>query len=162
LLQLDPIGVAFDLPEQQLAAVRAAGMSAAVRIAGEGAPREGKLSFIDSSVKSDSGTIALKASFANADGALWPGAYTRIAVQAGPERHVALLPPAAVLDGAKGRFVMVVGADSRITMQPVTLLRVEHQAALVRGLADGARVVTEGAQEARPGETVRVVRGTMP
>jgi RND family efflux transporter MFP subunit len=154
IVQLDPIGVEFELPEQYLGAVRATGAGVALRDAG-GAERQGWLTFIDSAVSSASGTIRLKASFANADRALWPGAFVRVALDAGRDRGASVLPPQALLEGPDGRFVYVVDGAGRVAARPVRLLRVRDEGAVVTGVGDGEQVVVEGAQELHPGVLVR-------
>lgn len=154
IVQLDPIGVEFELPEQHLNAVRATETGVEVRDAG-GAARRGQLTFINSTVNVASGTVMLKASFANPDHALWPGAFVRVALEAGKDRGAAVLPPQAMLEGPNGRFVYVVDAGGHVAARPVLLLRVQDEGAVVTGVRDGERVVVEGAQDLRPGTLVR-------
>jgi RND family efflux transporter MFP subunit len=159
IVQLDPIAVEFKLPEQDLAALRAAQSAgtAAVRVEGVGgASRSGELTFIDSSVNTTSGTITLKARFANQDLMLWPGAFVRVVLEAGRQRDATVVPPHAILEGPAGRFVYVVGADGRAGARPVGLLRVQQQDAVVTGVRRGDRVVVEGGQQVHAGELVRV------
>jgi len=102
------------------------------------------------------GTIGLKASFANADRHLWPGAYVRVALSAGTTKNAVVLPPQAVLEGPDGNFVFQVDADKHVVSQPVTLLRIQDHNAVVDGLRSGETVVVEGARSLRSGMTVAV------
>ncbi|WP_347259954.1 efflux RND transporter periplasmic adaptor subunit [Rudaea sp.] len=158
IVQFDPIAVEFTLPERDLAAVRDAHAAGDTRVGIDldGATRSGELSFIDNRVNAGNGTIGLKASFANADRHLWPGAYVRVALSAGTTRNAVVLPPQAVLEGPDGNFVFQVDADKRVVSQPVTLLRIQDHNAVVDGLRSGETVVVEGARNLRSGMTVAV------
>ena len=157
--QTDPIGVDFTLPEMHLGdllAARAAGhVEVTVATAG-GKPLQGKLVFVNNTVDTSTGTIALKASFPNAARSLWPGAFVRVRVVAGTNADAVTLPPQSLLDGPGGRFVYVLDAHDRVAAHPVTLLRVQDQLAVVDGLAGGERVVSEGQAALKPGVVVRV------
>lgn len=161
LTQLDPIGVGFTLPEAELnrlLANQAAGpVVARVQLA-DGRTLEGKLTFIDNAVDSASGSIRLKAEFANPDRRLWPGAFTRIAVDLGIEKQAVVLPVGAVQTGPEGQFVYLVDAGQAARPQPVKLARIVtvegSQYAVVTGLQAGLRVVAEGGQNLRPGSKV--------
>ena len=158
-MQFDPIAVEFTLPERDLAAVRAAQDATATKVGldlGDGGTHTGELSFIDNRVNAATGTIGLKASFANADRRLWPGAYVRVALDAGTSKGAVVLPPQAVLEGPDGHFVFQIGADDHVTARPVTLLRIQDRHAVVGGLGSGETVVVEGARNLRSGMTVTV------
>jgi len=159
LAQFSPIGVEFNLPEQDLAAVLRARSQGAVRVTIDGADGEavsGELSFINNTVNTDSGTISLKATMPNLHGALWPGAYARVTVLAGIDSNAVVLPPQAIQEGPGGRFVFIAGADGKATRQPVTLLRVQSGMAVIEGVASGTRVVLEGGGNLRDGDAIRI------
>ena len=158
IVQFDPIAVEFTLPERDLAAVRdaqAAG-DTQVGIDLDGTTRSGELSFIDNRVNTGNGTISLKASFANADRHLWPGAYVRVALSAGTTKNAVVLPPQAVLEGPDGNFIFQVDSDKQVVSRPVTLLRIQDHNAVVDGLRSGETVVVEGARSLRSGMTVAI------
>lgn len=159
IIQFDPISVEFTLPERELAAVREAQDEGNTHVAidlDDGTRRTGRLSFIDNRVNAATGTIGLKATFANADRHLWPGAYARVALNAGASKGAVVLPPQSVLEGPQGRFVFQVGADQHVTQRPVTLLRVQDHHAVVGGLDGGATVVVDGARSLRDGMAVAI------
>lgn len=159
LAQFDPIGVDFSLPEQALSAILAAGDSTPLKVtlkAADNSAVEGTLTFINYTVNRDSGTINLKASFPNKNHHLWPGAFTRIQLNAGINKGALVLPPQAVLEGPNGRFVYLVGSDNKIVAKPVTLLGIEEQHAVIHGLQGGEQVVLEGDQDVRAGVLVRL------
>lgn len=161
LAQFDPIGVEFSLPENDLQAILAArgahGAPVPVSIDdAAGKPVAGTLSFINNTVDSSTGTIALKAEFANAAQALWPGAFMRVTVHAGRDPGAVVLPPQALFEGPNGRYVYLLGAGDKAEIRPVTLLRIQDALAVVGGLAAGQRVVLEGGQNLKPGMAVRI------
>ncbi|MDY0743961.1 efflux RND transporter periplasmic adaptor subunit [Paucibacter sp. R3-3] len=162
VVQIDPIGVEFTLPESQLAGLLAARAAGSVRItlrnaAGTaGISQPGTLVFVNNTVNTDSGTITLKASFPNAARTLWPGAYVELEVDAGTSPGAIVLPPQAVLDGPQGRFVFALDREGRAQVHPVELLRIQDQLAVVQGLKGGERVVAEGGQGLKPGSAVKV------
>jgi RND family efflux transporter MFP subunit len=158
--QFDPIGAEFTLPEQDLNAVVVAQRQGPVDVQVtdvSGKPVTGTLSFIDNTVSQDSGTVSFKARFNNGENQLWPGAYQNITVNAGSTPNVVVLPPQAVQDGPDGHFVFVVDPQMHAETQPVMLLRIQQQMAVVTGIQAGTKVVLEGANALRPGMAVKVV-----
>ncbi len=161
MVQINPIGVEFTLPESQLAGLLAARAADAVRIslrATDGQMAQGALVFVNNSVNTDSGTITLKASFPNPKKSLWPGAYVEVAVNAGTSPGAIVLPPQAVLEGPQGRFVFALDAADKAQVKPVALLRIQDQMAVVTGLKGDERVVAEGQQSLKAGAAVKVAR----
>lgn len=159
LIQFDPIGVAFTLPENDLKPVLAAQSHGAVTVWVEdasGKPISGTLDFIDNSVSTTSGTIALKAHFSNRQHLLWPGLFQNVKVDAGVTPDAVVLPPQAVQNGPDGHFVYVITPQNQAQVQAVTLLRVQQSLAVISGLAQGTKVVNEGANNLRPGMTVQI------
>lgn len=163
VVQIDPIGVEFSLPESQLARLLDARATGAVRIelqTPDGGRQPGSLVFVNNTVNTDTGTITLKASFPNATRSLWPGAYVDLAIDAGVSHGAIVLPPQALLEGPQGRFVYVLDADSKAQVRQVTLLRLQDQMAVVDGLNGGERVVAEGQAGLKPGAAVRIAART--
>jgi RND family efflux transporter MFP subunit len=159
VVQIDPIGVEFTLPEAQLAALFAARAANAVHVVlrtAEGRDVPGRLVFVNNTVNADSGTITLKAAFPNASRTLWPGAYVQVRVDAGVSAGAIVLPPQAVLEGPEGRYVYVLDDRDKASMRPVELLRIQDELAVVAGLSGGERVVAEGQSALKPGAAVRV------
>ncbi|MDP9125968.1 MAG: efflux RND transporter periplasmic adaptor subunit, partial [Pseudomonadota bacterium] len=157
--QVDPIGVDFTLPEGNLPALLAARGADNVQVtldSADGPPLTGKLVFINNTVDTNTGTIALKAAFPNPRKLLWPGSFVRVDVTAGVSRAAVTLPPQSLLDGPTGRFVYVLDAADKVNAVTVTLLRVQDGLAVVTGLSGGERVVSEGQAVLKPGSTVRI------
>ena len=156
--QIDPIAVSFTLPEKELPglqqALRGTGVPVTVTMQGGGEPFKGKVTFVDNAVDTTTGTIKVKAEFANPDARLWPGAYVNVDVAPRTIAKATVVPPQAVQTGPNNKFVYVVGEDKKVASKPVTLTYVEEGFAVVEGIDAGARVVVEGTQNLRPGSTV--------
>ena len=96
------------------------------------------------------GTIRVKADFANSQAKLWPGMYVNVEVAPRVIPNATVVPAQAVQTGPDNRFVYVVGEDRKVSSRTVSLAYVEEGFAVVDGLPAGARVIVEGAQNVRP------------
>lgn len=156
--QIDPISVAFTLPEKELPGMQralAAGPVEAVAATQAGDEKfTGRIVFVDNAVDTTTGTIRLKAQFDNAKMRLWPGMYVTVQVSPRTITGAVVVPAQAVQTGPDSRFVYVVGADGKVAQHTVKLAYVEQGFAVVDGVTSGARVVVEGAQNLRPGSLV--------
>jgi multidrug efflux system membrane fusion protein len=158
--QLAPIAVAYSVPEASLASLRAALTAGAVTVTasphdGVGTPVEGRLDFIDNSVDAATGTILLKAVFANTDRALWPGQYVDIVTRLGEEANAVLVPAAAVQTGQRGSQVFVVKPDRTVDLRDVQTGRSANGLTVIRsGIKAGETVVTDGQLRLVPGAKV--------
>jgi RND family efflux transporter MFP subunit len=114
----------------------------------------GKVVFVDNAVDTTTGTIRVKAEFANANARLWPGMYVIATLSPRTMEKASVVPAQAVQTGPDNRFVYVVGEDRKVSSRQVTLAYLEKGIAVVTGVEAGARVVVEGAQNLRPGSTV--------
>jgi len=156
--QIDPISVAFTLPEKELPGLQralAAGPVNAVAVTpATGEKATGRIVFVDNNVDTATGTIRLKAEFKNPQARLWPGMFVTVQVSPRTIMHATVVPAQAVQTGPDNRFVYVVGEDHKVVQRNVTLAYVEEGFAVVDGVQPGARVVVEGAQNLRPGSVV--------
>lgn len=161
--QLDPIDVSFTLPESALGSVLAAQRAGKVPVqasAGDaGKPVAGELTFVDNAVDPTTGTIRVKAQFANPETSLWPGQYvtTRLTVQT--LRDAVVIPQNAIITNTQGTFVYVVGQGNQARQVKVARLHGFGEYAAVTGLAGNEQVITEGKQNLRPGGKVRLSAG---
>ncbi|TMS56950.1 efflux RND transporter periplasmic adaptor subunit [Imbroritus primus] len=160
IAQIDPVAVSFTLPERELAALQQALRSGPVDVSAvpnDGLPDtiQGKVTFVDNTVNPQLGTLLLKAQFDNAQQRLWPGTYVNIHISVRTLRDVIVVPPHAVLTGPDNRLVYSVDKDHKVHANKVKLVAVTPEAAVVEGIQPGTRVVVEGAQNLRPGMTVR-------
>jgi len=162
ITQLRPIYVVFTVPERYLADLRAA-MAAepvpvAVTIPSQGqAPINGTLSFIDNQVDSGTGTISLKAKFANDDDRLWPGQFVNITLTLGIEPNAIVVPNAAIQAGPNGPYVFLIRSDSTAEPRLVEVNRtVDEKTVIASGLAAGEGVVVDGQMRLANGTRVTV------
>jgi len=117
----------------------------------------GKLTVIDNQVDPTTGTIRLKAEFANEDGALWPGLAVSTRLMVGLEKDALVVPIEAIQRGPDSLYVYVVGDDDRVSTRPVTVSHQDEKNAVVaKGLYDGDRVVTLGQYGLQPGVAVSI------
>jgi membrane fusion protein (multidrug efflux system) len=115
----------------------------------------GRFSVADRTVDPTTGSILVRATFLNPNDRLRPGQFARIRVAAEERKDVLLVPQIAVQELQSAKYVMVVGADNKITQRTVKVGdRVEDNFIVIEGLQAGERVVTEGVQKVRPGMPV--------
>ena len=153
ITQMAPINVTFNIPERYVRSLleeqRAGDVAVGVQVGNE--KLEGKLSFIDNAIDSTAGSIKVRAVFDNSQSVLWPGALVNVSLLLKTLNGVVVVPPHAVQVGPNGQFVYVIGADAKVTAQPVKIDYLTSELAVVSGLNEGSRVVAEGGQNLRPG-----------
>lgn len=159
ITQIDPVNVSFTLPERELASLQQSlANSYVVVYANTDLPDqpvlEGRLTFIDNTVDTASGTIRLKAQFPNADHRLWPGMFVTVALAPRTLVNALTVPAQAVQTGPEKRFIYVIEKDHKVASRPVTVRLIQDGMAVIDGIAPGTRVVVEGAQNLRPGSVV--------
>ncbi|MBV1703523.1 MAG: efflux RND transporter periplasmic adaptor subunit [Hyphomicrobiales bacterium] len=155
--QTSPIYVQFPAPQQDLGLVRAA-MAAGqpVYVTPQGGTERvaGAYGFVDNSVDSGTGTVAVRATFANADEKLWPGQLCDVRAVLRVDPDVVTVPRTAVQVSQDGNFVFVV-KDGVARVVKVTVSRSQDAvAAISSGLAGGETVVVDGALLLRDGSKV--------
>jgi multidrug efflux system membrane fusion protein len=159
IAQVRPIYVSFAVPEQQLAAIKryqaAGSLVVEARVPGQ-APVTGALTFVNNTVDPNTGTIQLKATFANVENALWPGQFVETTLTLTSENAV-VVPSQAIQAGQQGPFVFVVKADSTVEARKLEPgRRLERETIVTRGLNPGERVVTDGQLRLVPGARVEI------
>jgi multidrug efflux system membrane fusion protein len=159
--QMQPISVVFTLPEEELAAVQQALASGPVKVAtvareGGAVLDEGTLSLIDNQIDQTTGSVRLKATFANAHNTLWPGQYVDARVLVRTLRNALTIPDGAVQLGPAGPFTYVVKRDSTVEVRPLHVGDSANGVTVVTdGLAPGEQVVTSNQYRLQPGSRVR-------
>jgi multidrug efflux system membrane fusion protein len=162
LSQIKPISVVFSVPQQQLARVNAAsagGTLTVEAISGDGQTviDNGTLAVVDNQVDPTTGTVKLKANFANDKLALWPGAFVNARLLVETLKGVTVIPTAAVQRGPNGTFVYLVHPDQTVAMKTVKVgLQDDVQAVISQGVAAGDKVVTTGFARLQDGAKVEV------
>ena len=160
IVQVQPIYVSFSVPEQQLTAInsyRARGtLTVEARIDGGRRTAAGTLTFVNNTVDPTTGTIQLKATFPNADDALWPGQFVDVVLMLASEAAV-IVPAEAVQAGQQGSFVFVVKPDLTVESRRVKVgRRLPRELVIEEGLQAGERVVTDGQLRLVPGARVEI------
>lgn len=124
---------------------------------GSAYPLTGKLSFAGVSVNTSTGAVTLRAQFPNPDGLLLPGMYVRAVLETGSAESALVVPQAALQRDARGNAsVWIVGADGKVQRRSVTVGRTLGGGWLVsEGVQTGERVVVEGLQKIKPGDSVQ-------
>ncbi|HET7344206.1 MAG TPA: efflux RND transporter periplasmic adaptor subunit [Methylomirabilota bacterium] len=160
--QVHPVYVSFALPQQFLADVKkyralgALAVDAAPAQQRQGATR-GEVTFVNNAVDTTTGTIQLKATFANGDNVLWPGQYADVTLTLTTEPNVVVVPSQAVQNGQNGTYVFVVKPDLTVESRPVEVARrLATEMVIGKGLRAGERVVTDGQLKLVPGAKVDV------
>jgi len=162
--QIRPILVRFAVPAANLSLIqkyRRGELVVRAEPVGGGQPSEGTLAFVDNAVDTTTGTILLKGTFPNTDGALWPGEFVNVRLRLYVDQDALTVPRRAVVSGQEGSYVFVVQRDSTAETRPVTVDRMAGELAVVSGkLEAGDRVVTDGQLRLRQGSKVQVKGGT--
>ena len=161
--QISPIFVTFSVPETHLTAIRARNSRSALPVGVSLAddPNKsvnGRLSVIDNTVDTATGTIALKAVVDNRDRTFWPGQFVNVKLQLDSIPNATVVPAEAVQEGQTGQFVFVVKADSTVEPRKVTVGRTfESRTVIQSGIAPGEKVVTDGHLRLAPGSRIQEV-----
>jgi len=164
--QIVPVFVTFSVPEQNVSEIRAYQSKGELRVEARlpNAPAvtaAGRVSFVDNSADTTTGTIKLRAEFANTDKALWPGQFANIALTLYEQKNAIVTPSTAVKDGPTGPYVFVVKPDMTVELRPIKAARTEGDDTVVsEGLSPGEQVVTVGQLRLAPGTKVSVGRPT--
>ena len=157
-----PVYASFSVPEQDLVEIRrhrsAGDLVVQATLASTSQPPvTGRLSFIDNAADTTTGTIRLKAEFANHDTALWPGQFVDVALTLYRQKDAVVAPSQAIQNGPNGQYVFVVKPDQRVELRDVKIARtVGDDAVVASGLAPGETVVTTGQLRLAPGIKVTV------
>jgi len=168
ITQLRPIYVTFTVPERHLGNLRAALVSGRLPVvvtvpSSPLNPISGQLTFIDNQIDAATGTISLKATFANDDARLWPGQFVNVTVTLGVQANALAVPSTAVQVGQNGPYVFVIKLDSTVDLRLVRVDRsVTNKTVIAEGLAAGERVVVDGQLRLTNGTRVAVQRSEEP
>jgi membrane fusion protein (multidrug efflux system) len=119
-------------------------------------PAKGKFVFIDRAVDTKTGTLRVRAEFANAEKLLRPGMFGRIKVDLGVRADSILVPERAVAELQGRNFVWVIGSDNKATQRAVKVGEtLGENVMILEGLKPGERIITEGLQKVREGAPVQ-------
>ena len=161
IAKYDPAYIKFNLQENALRQLQEALTAGPVQVStvprsDKGKARQGQVTFYDNTVDQASGTIAVKAKFANANGALWPGRSANVVVHFANNEKQIVVPTVAVSPGPDSSIAFVIGKDNKVHVTPVTVARSNgDRTAVAKGLSEGDHVVIEGQSQLTDGLTVK-------
>ncbi|MBV9812393.1 MAG: efflux RND transporter periplasmic adaptor subunit [Acetobacteraceae bacterium] len=168
ITQVQPISVVFTLPQDALPDVRAAMSQGVLPVFAYAADdrtllAKGQLLTTDNAIDQATGTIRLKATFANADRKLWPGQFVNVHLQIATLKDVVTIPSEGVQRGPNGLFAYVVQPNMTAAVQPIEIRQDDGTMAVVtKGLDEGAQVVVNGQSRLQNGTRVAVAEANKP
>jgi multidrug efflux system membrane fusion protein len=163
ITQLQPIAVVFTIPEDSLPSVLER-LKAGQQLTVDAFDREqrnklatGTLLTVDNQIDPNTGTVRLKATFPNDDGALFPNQFVNARLLLEVKRGTMLVPSAAIQRGPEGTFVFVVKEDKSVSVRAVTVGVVHsEETSIDKGLSANDLVVIDGTEKLREGTKVDV------
>jgi membrane fusion protein (multidrug efflux system) len=121
-------------------------------------PKRGRITFANADYNTQTGTFLLRATVPNPGAALRPGQFVRVRILGAVRPNAILVPQQAVLQGAKGHFVVVVDKDNKAEIRPVQVGPwYGNNWFITVGLSPGETVVIDGMVHLSPGAPVKIV-----
>ncbi len=160
--QMRPISVVFTLSEQHFPAIQAQVAKGKLTVVALGRDNtthaaEGTLTVVDNQIDSTTGTIRLKATFANEDLTLWPGQFVNVRLRLAVRAGATVVPASVIQRGPTGTYAYAIKSDETVELRPVKVSQFEDGLALIEeGLAAGERVVVDGQYRLQPGARVKI------
>jgi len=168
ITQMHPISVVFTLPQQALPDVARAmregtpevlAYSQGANPTPAGMLDRGTLAVLDNQVDPTTGTIKLKATFANPDNKLWPGGFVGVRLLVDVAKGATVVPPAAVQRGPRGTYAYVITGTDGVSRRQVTVGHEdETESVITEGIRPGDRVVIDGAARLTDGSHVTIAQ----
>lgn len=161
ITQLHPISLVFTLPEQSLNEIQKEMLSNQVTVLAVDRDNttqlgEGKLAVIDNEIDTTTGTIRLKATFANEDLRLWPGQFVNARLLLTTRKGGLVVPASAVQRGPEGSYIFVIKDDQSVEVRPVKVAQIEKGEALIdQGLKPNENIVVDGQYRLQIGSHVK-------
>lgn len=162
--QIQPVRISFALAQQNLPqlqarmAEKALTASLTAHDGNEHSTISVPIDFIGNTVNSLSGTIELRATYANPDLRLVPGEFVDVRVRLDNLKSAITVPREAVNTGQTGLYVYVVKEDKTVELRDVTVIYQDSDISVVSGnLKPGETVITDGQLRVAPGGKVKVV-----
>jgi membrane fusion protein, multidrug efflux system len=161
IVQLQPISVVFTAPEEDVPQINKAleaGTVPVTALSSDGLKTlsQGRLALVNNAVDQASGTISMKATFANKDNALWPGLSVTTRLLVNTLKQAVVVPNDAIQRGPNGLYAFVVGDDNKVAMQTIKISEQGTDQSVVQGgLSPGQKVVVAGQYRLQPGALVR-------
>jgi len=164
ITEIDPIDVVYAIAEDKLTAIRRRTQSGAPMSVdaydrdGKMKLASGKLLTVDNQIDPATGTVKLKAEFANPEAALFPNQFVNVRMLVDTLKGATVLPTAAIQRGSVGAFVYRVNDDNTVAVKPVKLGPAEGETTVVEsGIAPGERVVVDGLDKLKDGARIEPI-----
>lgn len=162
ITQMQPIAVLFPIPEDSLPQVLSKMKGG--RLAVEAFDREmkqklaaGELTTVDNQIDPATGTVKLKATFANSANELFPNQFVNARLLLDVKKDAVIVPSAAIQRNPQGAYAFVLKPDRTVTMRQVKIgITQGGETSILEGLVAGEQVVVDGAERLRDGSTVEV------
>ncbi|MET4069152.1 multidrug efflux system membrane fusion protein [Bradyrhizobium sp. S3.2.6] len=160
IAQVEPITVIFTAPEDQLPYISEGQKSGELKVIafttdGKKTLAEGKLAVINNQVDTTSGTIRLKAVFANKEHTLWPGQSVSTRLLVRTLKDATIVPDDAVLHSTNGLYAYTVGQDNKAEARKIKVnYAIDGRSVIEEGLSPGQQVITGGQYKVQPGSLV--------
>ena len=169
--QLDPMWINFSISENDMLELRTEAKEGTLRlpsadnyevqvILADGSifPSTGRITFANADFNPTTGTFLLRATVTNPDGTLRPGQFVRVRINGAVRPNAILVPQKAVLEGAQGKFVVLVDKDHKAQIRPVKVGPwLGEEWIITDGLAAGDVVVVDGMSRLGPGTAVKII-----
>jgi RND family efflux transporter MFP subunit len=166
IVQMDPIRVTFNMPDRdyldQIAQFKRPGavFKTTLKLAnGQEIAANGTRDFEDNQVSNNTGTLAIRIRYRNAQGLLIPGSMVRVSTQPVTRKMVTTIPQEAIQADAQGDFVYVVDSSNVAQLRRVQLgdeYGVSRE--IISGITAGEKIVVQGVQSVVPGKKVKPVK----
>jgi membrane fusion protein, multidrug efflux system len=165
--QLDPISLIFTLPETALPQIQAQQQQVKAPLAVQAYNQDnsilldqGVLGLVNNEILQTTGSIQLKANFANKSRRLWPGQLVNARLLVDTRHNGLTVSAAVVQQGPNGPFAYVVKPDRTVEVRPIKIAQIsEGQALIDSGLQANEQVVVDGQYKLQPGVHVAILHG---
>jgi multidrug efflux system membrane fusion protein len=160
--QVNPIYVNFTVPQQYWTDVKTHLNAGDLRVRATapqdpGNPKEGRVVFVDNAVDTATGTLHIRAEFANADNHFLSGMFVNVVMRLSEQPNAKIVPTQAITEGQNGTFVYVVKSDGTVETRPVVSTRSNNgQSVIDSGLELNETVVTDGQTRLTSGSKVQI------
>jgi multidrug efflux system membrane fusion protein len=158
--QIEPIAVIFTAPEGQLPYINESQSKAPLKVIaltadGKKVLSEGTLAVVNNQVDATSGTIRLKAVFANKNHALWPGQSVSTRLLVTTLKDATVVPDDAVQRGNEGLYTFAVTSDNKAELRKIKVSNsIDGRSVIEQGVVPGERVIVSGQFKVQAGSTV--------